>query len=141
MSDMRKVFCVLLFISFVCGMIQVERRVGNLQRRSLEDNRKSTSVELDGSASFGLYYISLSVGNPPQHFTVQCTTFYYLFLCFLCLNFIFFFVFEVDTGSSDFAIPMLTCPQSQCGQHEDAYYDPSLSENAMDISKIHYFSF
>eukprot|EP00013_Stygamoeba_regulata_P027183 CAMPEP_0177661870 /NCGR_PEP_ID=MMETSP0447-20121125/18949_1 /TAXON_ID=0 /ORGANISM="Stygamoeba regulata, Strain BSH-02190019" /LENGTH=437 /DNA_ID=CAMNT_0019167321 /DNA_START=30 /DNA_END=1343 /DNA_ORIENTATION=- len=70
---------------------------------------KSTVIPLRGNESrLGEYYMDFWLGNPRQHFTAQ-----------------------VDTGSSDLAIPRVGC--GSCGSHPDAYYNPSKSSMSQSV--------
>jgi len=107
---------ILLFVALFVGCVvsihfPIERKTEVLQLRMKgTENTKSVSAELEGGISLGLYYVTISVGTPPQHFNVQ-----------------------LDTGSADLALPLNTCPTSSCGVHEDPYYDPEASSDSATI--------
>jgi len=88
--------------------------VGRLRPSQNLQSQKAKSTPLAGGVHLGIYYLNLTVGQPPQPFTVQ-----------------------LDTGSADLALPSTTCPTSSCGEHSDAYYDPSQSITSTSIDCTH----
>ena len=88
-------------------------RIQNIlrQRNAPELASGTTLVPLLGSENkVGEYYVDVYLGNSQQHFTAQ-----------------------LDTGSSDLAIPAATC--TTCGSHPDTFYSPTSASTIPCSSK------
>jgi cathepsin D len=115
----------------VRGLDAFERNTGRphslVSKLRYSDNVRRTVGDETLDYQPGRWYGTITVGSPPQVFTGSS-----IISCGAAIELISRHTVQIDTGSSDFFVPGVSCDAS-CRGHK--LYDPSQSSTAQDVGK------